>query len=167
MIFPIPYTKGSKDFPIIGVAETYPVDEAAFVTEIDTALGTGKALSINVASTNKFLCDWFDRWFTFDDPQFIQGIQYVLLPKQSPIFPRYYYWADKDNGTWSLMYEVGQTLPATYGIPVFKIYDDFEYNSKKYTLYCISFQTDNNNTPGTPMILINYYLGTNNSIPLT
>jgi hypothetical protein len=167
MIFPIPYTKGSKDFPIIGVANTYPIDEVAFVTEIGTALGTGKATTVNTPSTNKFLCDWFDRWFSINDPQFLKGIQYILLPKQSPIFPRYYYWADKENGTWASIIEVGQSLPAIHGIPVFKIYDDFEYNSKKYILYCMAFQTDSNNIVGTPMFLANLYLGTTNSIPLT
>jgi len=144
MIFPIPYTKGTKLKPIIGVStSTYPVDNSAWVTTINSNLSNinGKASLVNSYNMALFTANWKSRFWVL--PTFVDGYQYVLIPKVSPAFPRYYYFADVEEyntGDGFLMHDINYM--DEYAIPLWDIVEDFEYNNNLYTLYCIITQAN-------------------------
>lgn len=163
MIFPLPYTKGTKLQPIIGVSSsTYPEDNAEWVSTITNNLSNtdGKASLVTSYNMNLFEADWKKRFWVFQT--FISGYQYVLIPKIFPNFPIYSYFADLEEynvGDGFLMEDI--TYDEEYAVPLWDIVEDFEYNNNLYTLYAIITTSNPGKDPINPVapsFIGDYYL---------
>lgn len=151
MIFPIPYTKGSKVFPIIGVSTSFDATLENWPAIITNNLaGTnGQALVLDTTqltyhSIKKTADVLYVKWETLLERYYDGGYAYVLIPKFMPEYPTYTYYCDIEpvdewinGGTiYPSMIEISDT-PVGTGFATWLLKTEFEYDSKVYDFYCI------------------------------
>lgn len=166
MIFPLPYTKGTKIYPILGVSSTFYNSVGEWATGISNHLSNsgGSAavlsnLSGNYYSINRVADVFILRWAYYFNP-LLFGFPYVLIPKLTS-YPTYSYYGDADSVEDAinnnligdkLLFDLLQADPGdgVSGIPIWYVQDNFSYDGKLYKLYCIKYLTSRWNTNGDP-----------------
>lgn len=168
MIFPIPYTKGTKTYPIVGISETFPTTVGDWATCISNNLSNAGGVASKITSPSNsyysiyrtadiFMVNWRSNFSS----ALMVGFPYILIPKLSS-YPTYLYQGDAENvldeiGAYGapsqkVLFDLLQADPGTgeVGLLIWYVESDFEYESKLYTLYSIKYITHSNNPSGTP-----------------
>lgn len=121
MIFPIPYTKGSKLTAIIGYSLTYATTDIA----ADISASRAEVLDVNAGDNIDLL--WY-RTFGI----LANGYPYVIFPNVAPAFPRFYYRRAKDTTDYTL---ITPDAPIGGGDTYWAVNTSFTYGDGTYTLY--------------------------------
>lgn len=132
MIFPFTYSSGTKLQPIIGCGDVYFGAAVDIEAAINTHLGNGRALKLNLSAADVVDLPWQDNF----QATFIKGFMYALFPSVTPLYPKYFYSSSQTlpNQRFLLVPEepVGGYTNNHY---VWAVDDEFSFNGSDYILY--------------------------------